>query len=195
MIADKPAADLRNYDPEAKWPGVGTALKAKWIDLSEIESPKDDLRLRGFEAGAARFARGEGIHLVGDSFYIACTDGGPKHRGQIFRLMPSGEVDKEDTLELFLQPEESDLLTNGDNLCPAPWGGIVVCEDLVDPSFSPAAHVRCVTPEGKIFTLARNSNAQGEFAGGCFSPDGKWFFINLQSRGLTLAVTGPWEKA
>ena len=36
---------------------------------------------------------------------------------------------------------------------------------------------------------------QGEFAGGCFSPDGKWFFINLQSRGLTLAVTGPWEKA
>ena len=194
-IAGKPRADLRNYDPEAKWPIAGEALKVEWIDLSETESPKDDLRLRGFEAGAARFARGEGIHLVGDSFYIACTDGGPKHRGQIFRLVPSGEADKEDTLELFLQPEESDLLTNGDNLCPAPWGGIVVCEDLVDPTFSPAAHVRCVTPEGKIFTLARNSSAQGEFAGGCFSPDGKWFFVNLQTRGLTLAVTGPWEKA
>jgi secreted PhoX family phosphatase len=194
VIADKPSADLRNYDPEAKWPVAGTALKAKWIDLSEIESPKDDLRLRGFEAGAARFARGEGIHLVGDSFFIACTDGGPKHRGQIFRLVPSGEVDTEDTLELFLQPEESDLLTNGDNLCPAPWGGIVVCEDLVDPTFSPAAHVRCVTPEGKVFTLARNPG-EGEFAGCCFSPDGRWFFVNLQTRGLTVAVTGPWEKA
>ncbi|QJE95795.1 alkaline phosphatase PhoX [Luteolibacter luteus] len=193
-IADKPSADLRNYDPEAKWPTANTALKAKWIDLSDIESPKDDLRMRGFESGAARFARGEGIHLVGDSFYIACTDGGPKHRGQIFRLVPSGEVDKEDTLELFLQPEESDLLTNGDNLCPAPWGGIVVCEDLVDPTFSPAAHVRCVTPEGKVFTLARNPE-EGEFAGCCFSPDGKWFFVNLQTRGLTVAVTGPWEKA
>jgi len=195
MIVGKPSADLRNYDPESKWPVAGTPMSAKWIDLSEIGSPKDDLRFRGHSAGAALFARGEGIHLVGDSFFICCTDGGPKRRGQILKLDPSGEADKPDTLELFLQPEESDLLTNGDNLCPAPWGGIVVCEDLIDPSFSPAAHVRCVTPEGKIFTLARNSNAQGEFAGGCFSPDGKWFFINLQSRGLTLAVTGPWEKA
>ncbi len=195
MIEGRPAADLRNYDPQSKWPAAGSPLKATWLDLSETDAPKDDLRIRGYAAGAARFARGEGIHLVGGSFFICCTDGGPSRRGQIFRLDPSGDAAKPDTLELFLQPEESDLLTNGDNLCPAPWGGIVVCEDLIDPSFSPAAHVRCVTPEGKIFTLARNSNAQGEFAGGCFSPDGKWFFINLQSRGLTLAVTGPWEKA
>lgn len=194
-IVDKPSASLQNYDPDSKWPAAGSPMKATWIDLEDTDSPKDDLRVRGHKAGAARFARGEGIHLVGKSFFICCTDGGPSRRGQIFRLDPSGDAAKPDTLELFLQPEESDLLTNGDNLCPAPWGGIVICEDLIDPSFSPAAHVRCVTPEGKIFTLARNSNGQGEFAGGCFSPDGKWFFINLQSRGLTLAVTGPWEKA
>lgn len=194
-IVDKPSASLQNYDPDSKWPAAGSPMKATWIDLEDTDAPKDDLRVRGHKAGAARFARGEGIHLVGKSFFICCTDGGPSRRGQIFRLDPSGDATKPDTLELFLQPEESDLLTNGDNLCPAPWGGIVICEDLIDPSFSPAAHVRCVTPEGKIFTLARNSNGQGEFAGGCFSPDGKWFFINLQSRGLTLAVTGPWEKA
>jgi secreted PhoX family phosphatase len=194
-IVDQPSASLQNYDPDSKWPAAGAPMKATWIDLKDTDSPKDDLRIRGHKAGAARFARGEGIHLVGKSFFICCTDGGPSRRGQIFRLDPSGDATKPDTLELFLQPEESDLLTNGDNLCPAPWGGIVICEDLIDPSFSPAAHVRCVTPEGKIFTLARNSNGQGEFAGGCFSPDGKWFFINLQSRGLTLAVTGPWEKA
>lgn len=194
-IVDKPSASLQNYDPDSKWPAAGSPLKATWIDLENTDSPKDDLRIRGHKAGAARFARGEGIHRVGKSFFICCTDGGPSRRGQIFKLDPSGDAAKPDSLELFLQPEESDLLTNGDNLCPAPWGGIVICEDLIDPSFSPAAHVRCVTPEGKIFTLARNSNAQGEFAGGCFSPDGKWFFINLQTRGLTLAVTGPWEKA
>jgi secreted PhoX family phosphatase len=187
-IVDKPSASLQNYNPDSKWPAAGSPLKATWIDLEDTDSPKDDLRIRGHKAGAARFARGEGIHLVGKSFFICCTDGGPSRRGQIFRLDPSGDAAQPDTLELFLQPEESDLLTNGDNLCPAPWGGIVIC-------FSPAAHVRCVTPEGKIFTLARNSNGQGEFAGGCFSPDGKWFFINLQTRGLTLAVTGPWEKA
>jgi secreted PhoX family phosphatase len=194
-IVDKPSANLQNYDPDSKWLAAGSAMKATWIDLKDTDSPKDDLRIRGHKAGAARFARGEGIHLVGKSFFICCTDGGPSRRGQIFKLDPSGDAAKPDTLELFLQPEESDLLTNGDNLCPAPWGGIVICEDLIDPSFSPAAHVRCVTPEGKIFTLARNSNGQGEFAGGCFSPDGKWFFVNLQARGLTLAVTGPWEKA
>ena len=194
VIVDKPSADLRNYDPESKWPVAGAPLKATWIDLSEIDSPKDDLRQRGFAAGAARFARGEGIHRVGDSFYMCCTDGGPIHHGQIFRLDPSGHPDQPDTIQLFLQPEESDLLTNGDNICPAPWGGVVVCEDLIDPSFAPAAHVRCVTPEGKIFTLARNAG-EGEFAGCCFSPDEKWFFVNLQTRGLTVAVTGPWEKA
>jgi secreted PhoX family phosphatase len=193
-IVDKPGADLRNYDPESKWPLPGTPSEATWIDLTDTDSPKDDLRFRGYQAGAARFARGEGIHLVGNSFYICCTDGGPLRRGQIFRLDPSGDAAKPDSLELFLQPELSDLLTNGDNLCPAPWGGIVICEDLIDPGFAPAAHVRCVTPEGKIFSLARNSSGQGEFAGGCFSPDGKWFFVNLQSRGLTVAVTGPWEK-
>jgi secreted PhoX family phosphatase len=194
-IVGRPSASLQNYDAGSKWPKEGEPMQATWIELEDIDSPKDDLRVRGHRAGAARFARGEGIHQVGNAFYICCTDGGPSRRGQIFRLTPSGDAAKPDTLELFLQPEKSDLLTNGDNLCPAPWGGIVVCEDLIDPSFSPAAHVRCVTAKGKIFTLARNSNRQGEFAGGCFSPDGKWFFINIQTRGLTLAVTGPWEKA
>jgi uncharacterized protein len=192
-LRGKPAADLRNYSPESTWPAVAEKLHATWIDLEDIESPNDDLRHRGHAAGAARFARGEGIHWVGDAFFICCTDGGPSHRGQIFRLQPSGN-ESDDQLELFLQPEIGDLLTNGDNLCPAPWGGIVICEDLIDASFSPAAHVRCVTPAGKIITLARN-RFDGEFAGACFSPDGKWFFVNLMNPGLTLAITGPWEKA
>lgn len=192
-IVEKPSADLRNYEPTSRWPAVSEKLRVRWIDLDEVESPQDDLRIRGHKAGAARFARGEGIHWVGDALFICCTDGGPSRRGQIFRLEPAVD-DGNDKLELFLQPEKSDLLTNGDNLCPAPWGGIVICEDLIDATFSPAAHVRCVTPEGRIHTLARNRN-DGEFAGGCFSPDGKWFFVNIMAEGLTLAITGPWEKA
>ena len=192
-IVGKPSADLRNYDPNSKWPRAMENLDAEWIDLNDVDSPNDDLRIRGHLAGAARFARGEGIHWVGDAFYICCTDGGPSRRGQIFKLSPAASGGS-DRLELFLQPEKSDLLTNGDNLCPAPWGGIVICEDLIDPKFSPAAHVRCVTPKGEIFTLAKNRH-DGEFAGGCFSPDGKWFFVNIMNEGLTLAITGPWDKA
>jgi secreted PhoX family phosphatase len=33
-----------------------------------------------------------------------------------------------------------------------------------------------------------------EFAGPCFSPDGKWLFVNAQKAGVTLAITGPWER-
>jgi hypothetical protein len=194
VVDGKPSADLRNYDASAKWPAVSQAIQVRWLDLDDTDSPLDDLRVRGHAAGAARFARGEGIHRVGESLFICCTDGGPSRRGQIFRLTPAEDVNQLDSLELFLQPERSDLLTNGDNLCPAPWGGMVVCEDFVDSSFGKSAHVRCVTPEGKIHTLAKNRKS-GEFSGCCFSPDGKWFFVNIMSAGLVLAITGPWERA
>ncbi len=32
-----------------------------------------------------------------------------------------------------------------------------------------------------------------EFAGACYSPDGKWLFVNVQSPGTTFAITGPWR--
>lgn len=192
VVSGKPSADLRNYDPKASWPKEGGTFEVEWMKVEDPESPLDDLRLRGFKAGAARFARGEGIHFTEDGIFICCTDGGPDRRGQLFRLRPSGAAEKPDQLELFLQSSEDDILTNGDNLCPAPWGGLVVCEDLVNSSFARHTHVRCVTPEGKIHTLARNAKDNSEFAGCCFSPDGKILFVNLQGHGLTVAITGPW---
>jgi uncharacterized protein len=33
-----------------------------------------------------------------------------------------------------------------------------------------------------------------EFAGACDSPDGQWLFANIQSPGITVAITGPWRK-
>jgi secreted PhoX family phosphatase len=83
-------------------------------------------------------------------------------------------------------------LVNGDNLCPAPGGGLVVCEDLIDNSFADHTHLRWIAPDGSISTIAKNSKDNSEFAGSCFSPDGKWLFVNLQGRGLTLGITGPW---
>jgi secreted PhoX family phosphatase len=31
-----------------------------------------------------------------------------------------------------------------------------------------------------------------EWAGACYSPDGQWLFVNIQSPGITFAITGPW---
>jgi hypothetical protein len=192
VVVDKPKADLRNYDPKSTFPEAGAEIEVTWIDLEDTHAPKDDLRIRGYAAGAALFARGEGIHFTDSGIFIACTDGGPARRGQIFRLAPSGSAEKPDSLELFLQCDTDSPLVNGDNLCPAPGGGLVVCEDLIDSSFADHTHLRWVAPDGSISTIAKNSKDSSEFAGSCFSPDGKWLFVNLQGRGLTLGITGPW---
>ena len=36
--------------------------------------------------------------------------------------------------------------------------------------------------------------AGSEFAGACYSPGGRWLFVNVQSPGITLAITGPWGR-
>ncbi len=33
-----------------------------------------------------------------------------------------------------------------------------------------------------------------EWVGATFGPDGQWLFANIQTRGITLAITGPWES-
>ena len=40
--------------------------------------------------------------------------------------------------------------------------------------------------------IARRGLSQSEWAGACYSPDGKWLFVNIQTPGITFAITGPW---
>lgn len=192
-VKDKPQTDTRNYAKSDRNIKEGDVMKVQWIDIDDPEAPDDDLRYRGHKAGAALFARGEGIIYEKGKIYICCTDGGPTRQGQVFTLTPSMEKNADDTLELFLQPEKSDLLTNGDNICAAPWGDLIICEDLVAEHKGNRPHLRGITPDGKIYTLARNAKNSSEFAGSCFSPDGKILFVNMQSLGLTLAITGSWQ--
>jgi uncharacterized protein len=189
-IVGTPSADLRNYRGSASTIEEGVRMKVEWIDMKDPEAPDADLRYRGFKDGAARFARGEGIEFTDNSLFICCTDGGPESQGQIYRLIPG----KTDELELFLQPQSNELLTNGDNLCAAPWGDLIICEDLVAEHKTKVPHIRGITPEGKIYNFARNAKNASEFAGSCFSPDGSVMFVNMQGLGYTLAITGPWQN-
>jgi len=187
----KPSADVRNWRARLLEPGE--AVDVRWIDLEEVDAPKDDLREQGFQKGAARFARGEGIWADGDDLYFACTNGGSAKSGQIFRYA-AGENEarpgeKPGRLELFLESPDRRLLEYADNLTVAPWGDLVLCEDGRGTD-----HVIGVTPDAKCYQLARNAKDGGEFAGACFSPDGSTLFVNIQGQGLTLAITGPWDK-
>jgi uncharacterized repeat protein (TIGR03803 family) len=172
-------------------------LDARWIDLEGVDNPDDDLRRRGHAAGAAVFARGEGLWWGQDELYFTATSGGPKGAGQIFRYAPSaeegqaGERDKPGRLQLFVESDDTRVLDYADNITISPQGHIVVCEDrysLIKPN-----HIKMVTPQGKVFTLGRNVfKGNAEFAGACFSPDGQTLFVNIQWPGMTLAITGPW---
>jgi hypothetical protein len=163
---------------------VGRPMEVEWIDLEWIDSPtSDDLRYRGFKAGAARFWRGEGIWTARDGVYFCCTSGGANSKGQVWRLSPDGG-----RLDLFLEPRDAGLADMCDNLCAAPWGDLILCED--GPGWN---RLVGVTPKGKVYTLAQNVFNLFEICGACFSPDGSTLFANLQRPGITVAITGPWK--
>lgn len=82
------------------------------------------------------------------------------------------------------------MLQYGDNLTVAPWGDIVLCEDGAEDQY-----LRGITPEGKIYTLGRSGyEGKAELCGCCFAPNHETLFVNIQKPGITLAITGPWEK-
>jgi secreted PhoX family phosphatase len=191
----KKSMDTRNWeDKDTLKTGIKYAVK--WLDLDGVDSEEDDLRMRGFEKGAACFARGEGMWFGKGELFFACTNGGADKTGQIFRYIPSryegnsreNEKEFQPRLELFVEPNNTDLMRYADNLTIAPWGDVVFCEDHKSP------RITGITSKGKFYRIAENIGYPSEFAGVCFSPSGKTLFVNIQEAGLTLAITGPWKK-
>ena len=195
VIRDKPGADTSNKS-ERLW-NVGDWLAVDWIDLDEVESPNRDLRMRGHADGAALVARGEGVHWGDGELYLAPTSGGPIGRGQILRYVPSrdegrpGERRRPGRIQLFVESADAQVLNMGDNLTVTPWAHLLVCEDNyseTNPNF-----LRGVTPRGETYAIAKSAYVtNSEFAGVCLSPDGSTVFLNIQTPGITFAITGPW---
>ena len=100
---------------------------------------------------------------------------------------------------MVFESPSHDVLDSPDNIVLSPRGGLVMCEDGSDDQY-----VRGLDREGRIIDLVRaprNEDYQpGEFAGSCFSPDGRVLFFNVQGSreagGLrpsaTYAMWGPW---
>ena len=188
-VIDHPSLDTRNWKKELV--RRGEPLAVRWVDIENVESPDDDLRLQGFDGkGCARFARGEGMWYGREAIYFACTSGGRKKKGQIFRYRPSpDEGQAPGTLELFVEPNDGDLVDNADNLTVSPFGDLIVCEDGRGDN-----NLVGITPAGQIYRFGHNRMNKSEFAGATFSPDGQVLFVNIQHPGTTLAIYGPWDQ-
>ena len=186
--------------PTNNWTGdhqvaVRKPLSTYWIDLDDVDPAENDLRLRGAVAGAAMFARGEGLCAAGDRFAFTCTIGGPARLGQVFTYKPgphegtAAEQDAPGELELIAESTRASLLHNADNLTMAPWGDLLVCEDTARN-----CGLVGIRPDGSQYLLASNTYSNSELAGVCFSPDGQTLFVNIQYPGMTLAISGDWGQ-
>jgi secreted PhoX family phosphatase len=136
--------------------------------------------------GAALFTRGEGAWYGNGLVYFVCSNGGDVRQGQVFAYNPDNN-----TVTLVVESRNADELNAPDNITVAPFGDLFICEDGTGVEY-----VHGVNQRGELYQFAANAFRDGgsEFAGVCFSPDGKTMFVNIQSPGLTMAIWGPWNR-
>ena len=173
----------------------GESYSVRWFDLENVESPDDDLRKQGYQKGCGIFARPEGMWEHNGRIYFTCTSGGKNQLGQIWEYTPSlyeGLTNEEKypgKLKLFFESDDAKSLDMCDNITISPFGDIIICEDGggVD-------HLIGITWDGKSYKIAKNILNKSEFAGACFSPNGKILFVNIYKPAITLAITGDWAN-
>ncbi|MDE0073152.1 MAG: DUF839 domain-containing protein [Gammaproteobacteria bacterium] len=183
---------------------AGTVLPVHWVDIDDPDpedAGRDELAVfrQGLAKGGARFARLEGAFHGDGGIYVVSTNGGDATSGQVFHYRPTSADQGE--LTLVFESPAPEVLDSPDNIVLSPRGGLVMCEDG-----SGEQHVRALDREGRIVNLARaplgpEGGTAGEFAGSCFSPDGRVLFFNQQGgrragstrSSATYAMWGPWE--
>ena len=175
-------------------------LPASWVTIDNpdpaVISSTTSCVAQGLAKGGTRFARLEGCWWGDDSVYFNATSGGAAGAGQVWQYRPLSA--NAGQLMLVFESPSREVLDSPDNICVSPRGGLVICEDGGGQQF-----LRGLTRQGQIFDLLRTESAAAatEFAGACFSPDGRVLFFNQQGstatngtvRGATFALWGPWE--
>jgi uncharacterized protein len=181
---------------------VGVALPAIWVDIDNPDpvtlTATNTCFQQGLARGGTRFARLEGCWWsnTDSCVYFNATSGGAAGAGQVWQYRALSATTGQLTL-VFESPSRN-VLDAPDNICVSPRGGLVICEDGGGAQF-----IRGLTRTGEIFDLVRSQSETSatEFAGSCFSPDGRILFFNTQGsttrlgtdRGGTFALWGPWS--
>ncbi len=197
------AMKLAGTTDTREWTTGTSAAVEGWVTVDTPDwapptpSPWNQVRVKG----AARISRGEGAWYGNGVVYVISTDGAPSRQGQVFALDPAAG-----TFTCVFASPSAGVLNAPDNVCVSPRGGLVLCEDGSGLEF-----LHGLSPDGEIFPFAQNNLVlpdsylatkgyagdftSSEWAGACFEPkNGNWLFANLQSPGVTFAITGPWRQ-
>lgn len=186
----------------------GAEFDVRWHRIADptlAHTPGTNDELGVFKQGQARggsmFSRLEGCWFGDGVVTFDATSGGAAEAGQIWQYDPQS-----DKLKLLFESPSKPTLNMPDNLCVSPRGGIVLCEDNDYGANEYPQRMFALSQDGKLALLAENNvrldgqwnGVKGDFrtkewAGATFSPDGAWLFVNIQTPGITFAITGPWE--
>ncbi|WP_369173150.1 PhoX family protein [Streptomyces sp. R28] len=177
--------------------------KIEWVDVPDPLAAQTPIRHQDFgPKGITHAQKLEGCYWGGRNVYFVSSfarraeGSAADHYGQVWRYDPTA---RRLTLVIVFGPDTNLQLPgeSPDNICLAPSGGLMVCEDG-----NGAQHVFGVTRQGEVYAMARNAQnigtpaepEWGEFAGVTFSPDGRTMYVNCYTPGTTFAVTGPWRR-
>lgn len=196
--------------------GMGTEWKVGWQEVPDPDATSASCYDQAPDA--ARFERGEGCWYDDGRIYFVSTSGGASGLGQIFCYDPRRET----VVLLFESVDGVNQVDGPDNIAISPRGSILMCEDgdsdpkrLVgltqDGETFPFAENRIelnnadlnkidsVYPGAREYWWddlpedgSRESFTSREWAGATFY--GRWLFVNIQSPGVTFAITGPWQN-
>ena len=121
--------------------------------------------------------------------------------GQVFCL----DLEKQ-SLQLIYEATNKGGFSGPDNIVASPKGNLIICEDRLE-SPKQGQYLAGLDSTGQLYALCQVNPAlrathaghklqetavESEWAGACFSGDGKWMFVNIYNPGITLAITGPW---
>lgn len=125
----------------------------------------------------------------GEVYFVSSFAGSEspgKHSGQVWRYDP-----RTNRAELYLRFEPGGKFDGPDNITVSPYGGgVILAEDGQGEQFLVAA-----SPDRgqQPIAIARNALNSSEFAGVTFDQRLNTLYANIQTPGLTLAITGPWH--
>jgi uncharacterized protein len=193
---------------------LGRPFRVRWVEVPERDGTTTSVRKQFADGQVTRGKKFEGVFGTRSRAYVvnsfAFEDGdlpadAVKHDGLVWFYDYDHQTitlvtyfPHQDSAETGATPRYSDMTFDGpDNVTVTPWGTLVLAEDGLG-----ASHVLSSVPGGPTYAIARNQLNIGtaaepefsEFTGPTFSPDGRVLFVNIQVPGVTLAITGPWEK-
>lgn len=223
-IKDQPNADMRMPmlcdEYEVEWadianPDLDGATLASVVGNVSASGPYR----QAYANGAAIFGATEGCWVANGTVFFTDKQvtSNPNRAGRIWALDLQSNM-----LKAIFVSNDITVGNSPDNLCVSPRGGVVFNEDgsgsgrnAAGQSISvPAQRLMALQADGSSYEFASNNynftaaqlaaagkpgrvtgnQRNTEWCGSVFSPDGRVLFANLQSPGLTVAITGPWAK-